>query len=125
MEIKPLALVIEDNEDQNLVFTTALQKAGYEVESIFSGEIARQRVAETTPEMVILDLHMPDVDGNVILSDIRAEKRLRHTRVILATADAAFADSLQPQADLVLLKPISFSQLNQLASRYKFHPRQP
>jgi len=113
METKPLALVIEDNEDQNLVFTTALKQAGYEVESIFNGETARQRVAATLPEMVILDLHMPEVDGNVILGDIRADKRLQNTRVILATADAAFADSLQPQADLVLLKPISFSQLHQ------------
>ncbi len=123
METKPLALVIEDNEDQNLVFTTALKQAGYEVESIFNGETARQRVAATLPEMVILDLHMPEVDGNVILGDIRADKRLQNTRVILATADAAFADSLQPQADLVLLKPISFSQLHQLVSRYKSRPK--
>ena len=123
METKPLALVIEDNEDQNLVFTTALKQAGYEVESIFNGETARQRVAATLPEMVILDLHMPEVDGNVILGDIRANKRLQNTRVILATADAAFADSLQPQADLVLLKPISFSQLHQLVSRYKSRPK--
>lgn len=119
METKPLALVIEDNEDQNLVFTTALKQAGYEVESIFNGETARQRVAVTLPDMVILDLHMPEVDGNVILGDIRADKRLQNTRVILATADSAFADSLHPQADLVLLKPISFSQLHQLVSRYK------
>lgn len=124
METKPLALVIEDNEDQNLVFTTALKQAGYEVESIFNGETARQRVAATLPEMVILDLHMPEVDGNVILGDIRADKRLQNTRVILATADAAFADSLQPQADLVLLKPISFSQLHQLVSRYKSRPKE-
>ncbi|MBI3173856.1 MAG: response regulator [Chloroflexi bacterium] len=124
METKPFALVIEDNEDQNLVFTTALQQAGYAVESIFNGETARQRVAATIPDMVILDLHMPEVDGNVILGDIRADKRLHNTRVILATADAAFADSLQPQADLVLLKPISFSQLHQLVSRYKFRPKE-
>ncbi len=124
METKPLALVIEDNEDQNLVFTTALKQAGYEVESIFNGETARKRVAATLPDMVILDLHMPEVDGNVILGDIRADKRLQNTRVILATADAAFADSLQPQADLVLLKPISFSQLHQLVSRYKSPPNE-
>lgn len=125
MDTKPLALVIEDNEDQNLVFTTALRQAGYQVDSFFNGETAQQRLTEAVPEMVILDLHMPDVDGNVILGQIRADKRLLHTRVILATADAAFADSLHPQADLVLLKPISFSQLSQLASRYLFHPRVP
>ena len=34
METKPIALVVEDNEDQNLIFTMALNKAGYEAESI-------------------------------------------------------------------------------------------
>ncbi|MFZ5877937.1 MAG: response regulator [Chloroflexota bacterium] len=125
MDIQPLALVIEDNEDQNLVFTTALQQAGYQVDSLFNGEAAQLRLLEVVPELVILDLHMPDIDGNVILGQIRADKRLLHTRVILATADAAFAGSLQPQADLVLLKPISFSQLSQLVSRYISHPRIP
>lgn len=122
METKPLALVIEDNEDQNLVFTTALQQAGYQVESIFKGTMAQQRLSEVAPDMVILDLHMPDIDGNIVLGQIRTDKRMDQTRVILATADAAFADSLQTQADLVLLKPVSFSQLNQLASRYIDHP---
>ncbi len=122
METKSLALVIEDNEDQNLVFTTALEKAGYQVESIFNGETAMQKLHETTPELVLLDLHMPDIDGNIVLGQIRSDKRLVHTRVILATADAAFAESLQTQADLVLLKPVSFTQLNQLASRYIHQP---
>jgi len=122
MESNSLAMVIEDNEDQNMIFTTALQQAGYQVESIFNGTTAQQRLRDSVPELVILDLHMPDVDGNVVLGQIRADKRLEHTRVILATADAAFADSLQTQAELVLLKPISFTQLNQLAGRYIHHP---
>lgn len=125
MDTQPLAMVIEDNEDLNQIFTTALQRAGYRVDSLFNGATAQQRLTEVAPEIVILDLHMPDVDGNVILGQIRADKRLAHTRVILATADAAFAESLQPQADLVLLKPISFSQLSQLASRYRSNPRLP
>ena len=115
---KPIALVIEDNADQNLVFTMALNKAGFSTESIHNGTDAQQRLKEVVPHVVELDLHMPDIDGNFILAKIRNDRRLAKVNVILATADAAFADALQSQAELVLLKPVSFSQLSELASRF-------
>ena len=120
---KPIALVIEDNADQNLVFTMALNKAGFSTESIHNGIDAQQRLKQVVPQIVILDLHLPDIDGNVILAQIRSDRRLAKVSVILATADAAFADALRPQADLVLLKPVSFSQLSDLASRFKVKKR--
>jgi len=118
LETKPLALIIEDNADQNLVFTTALDQAGYETESIQDGLTAQKRLTEIVPQTVVLDLHIPGIEGMTLLSQIRNDPRLTNVRVILATADAALANSLQSQADLVLLKPISFSQLNILASRF-------
>lgn len=123
MRIIPLALIIEDDEDQNLVFTKALEMAGYDTESIRDGITAQKRLTEIVPDMIILDLHLPGLNGRELLSQIRKDQRLAKVRVVLATADAAFADSLQSQADLVLLKPISFSQLSALASRYFHHPR--
>lgn len=125
MSTKPLALVIEDNEDQCLVFTAALERAGYWVEVIQDGVTAQKRLAEAVPEIVILDLHIPGISGGVLLGQIRSDRRLADVPVILATADAEFAASLQSQADLVLLKPISFSQLSDLASRYINRPRSP
>lgn len=115
---KPLALIIEDNEDQNLVFTTALDQAGYGTESIFDGGVAVERLKHIVPDMVILDLHLPNTNGSIILNQIRTDPRLSATRVILATADNAFASGLQFQTELVLLKPVSFAQLKQLASRF-------
>jgi CheY-like chemotaxis protein len=121
---KPIALVIEDNEDQNLVFTTALNKAGYATHSIYNGTDAQRLLNAIVPHIVILDLHMPDIDGNILLAQIRSDKRLAKVNVILATADAAFADALQSQAELVLLKPVSFSQLSDLASRFKLRSKE-
>jgi len=118
-DTQPIALIIEDNADQNLVFTMALKKAGYSTESLYNGTDAQQRLKEVIPHVVVLDLHMPDIDGNVILAQIRNDRRLTKVNVILATADAAFADALESQADLVLLKPVSFSQLSELADRFK------
>jgi CheY-like chemotaxis protein len=115
--MKPLALIIEDNQDQNLVFTTALKQAGFETESILEGSTAQTRLTEVVPDVVVLDLHIPEVNGEVLLGQIRSDKRLANVRVMLATADAALAKDLQSQADIVLLKPISFIQLNKLANR--------
>ncbi len=120
----PLALIIEDNEDQNLVFAMALKKAGYSTESIYNGAKAQQRLKEVVPHVVVLDLHIPDVDGKILLTQIRSDMRLAKVNVILATADAAFADALESQADLVLLKPIGFSQLSELADRFKRRVRE-
>jgi DNA-binding response OmpR family regulator len=111
-----LAVVIEDDLDLAEIFSEALQAAGFQVETINHGETALSRLKEIVPTIVILDLHLPGVDGRQILKAIRADDRLTSTRVVIASADAAMAGNLQ--ADLVLLKPISFSQLRDLTSRF-------
>ena len=118
MNTKPVALIIEDNEDQNLVFTNALMQAGYKTESVQDGPTAMKRLSEVIPDMVILDLHIPGINGGLILREIRKDSRSQHAHVIIVSADAEFAASLQAQVDLVLLKPVSFTQLSLLASRF-------
>jgi CheY-like chemotaxis protein len=118
LNAKPLALIIEDNEDQNLVFTNALMQAGYETESILDGSTAMKRLNDVVPDMVILDLHIPGINGGLLLREIRQDPRARNVKVIVVSADAEFAASLQAQVDLVLLKPVSFTQLSLLASRF-------
>ena len=118
MEPKPIALVIEDDEDQNIIFSAALEKAGYSVEPAFTGKMAQQLLDELTPTVVVLDLHMPDFNGDVVLKGIRSNPRLKDVMVIVATSDSAFAATLRPEVELVLLKPVGFSQLSQLASRF-------
>ena len=114
---KPLALVIEDNQDVAFIFARAVEEAGYQTETIVSGDEAMQRLASTVPGLVILDLHLPRVDGLDILETIRHDPRLHHTRVMLATADVRKAEELHDVADLVLVKPISYHQLRDLAKR--------
>ncbi len=115
----PLALIIEDDENQAELFTIALQAALFDTETIMDGQKALDRLTEVVPAMVILDLHLPNVSGREILAWIRKEKRLRNTKVILATADAVQADALQEQGDITLLKPISPTQLKELSSRFR------
>ena len=117
---KPLALVIEDDLHLANIFATALVRAGFHAEIIGDGQQALQRLAVTIPTLVLLDLHLPHVSGGDILHSMRKDARLAETRVILATADAVRAELLYKEADLVLLKPISFQQLRDLAGR--LHP---
>ena len=116
---KPLALIVEDDPRLSIIFVQAVQKAGFETQAFRNGGTALAALQTLTPQVVVLDLHLPDVSGDRILYQIRQDERLKQTRVILATADAAMADALQDQSDLVLIKPISFSQLRDLAVRLK------
>jgi len=117
METKPIALVIDDDEDQNIIFSAALERAGYTVEPAFNGKMAQKLLAELAPAIVILDLHLPDFNGDIILKQMRSNPRLKDVRVIVVTSDPSFAATLDPRPELILLKPVGFAQLSQLASR--------
>lgn len=115
----PLAFVIEDDADLAIIFAKAVEAAEYQVEIIHSGDTAMQRLNETVPDIVVLDLNLPYVSGVTILDYIRTDERLRKTSIILATANYALAQSIEDRADLVLVKPITFSQLRDLTSRLR------
>ena len=112
-----LALIIEDDEDAGIIFSQALQDAGFDTEIVLTGDEALIRLDNVTPDVVVLDLELPRVPGVEILRRIRANVRLTKTHVIIATAFPDMAVGLGNMADLVLIKPISFAQLRDLASR--------
>jgi two-component system cell cycle response regulator DivK len=112
-----LAIVIEDDEDLASIFTEALQKANYQVETIRDGLTAQRRIIQVEPHIVVLDMHIPYVSGAEILQQIRADVRLKRTTVVIATADARLGEAYTDIADFVLIKPITFTQLRDLTNR--------
>jgi DNA-binding response OmpR family regulator len=115
---KPIALVVEDEYDISLIFARALQSAGYETEIVRSGDTALTWLRAATPDLMILDLQLPRVPGTQILHYIRTEPRLAEIRVIVATAHPNIAATLPDRADWVLIKPVNFGQLRNLAKRF-------
>jgi CheY-like chemotaxis protein len=113
------ALVIEDDADQALIFAEALRAAGFEPEVVRDGRAALTRLEAAAPSLVVLDLHIPRVLGKDLLYYIRTDERLAGTRVILASGDYQLSQSLRDQADVVLLKPIGYQQLRDIASRMR------
>ena len=116
---KPLAVIIEDDPFQLDIFTKALEAADYDVVGIEEGNEAVRQLGEIVPHLILLDLHLPNVDGTQILAHIQADERLSQTRVLIASADGALAAYLRKQVDLVLEKPVSYSQLRLLAARLR------
>ena len=117
---KPLALVVEDHADMAEMCFRSLEAAGYETEVIYSGGEALAWLSESTPHIITLDLHLPGLSGETILHYVRSEARLANTRVILFTGEQRRAEQVAPNADLILLKPVTFDQLRDLALR--LHP---
>ncbi len=112
---QPFALIIEDDPRLATIFSEALRMAEFETETVRDGPTALARLNVTTPAVVLLDLRLPHASSKGILQQIRADERLTKTRIMLATADPIVAETMQAQADFVLIKPISLSQLRDLA----------
>jgi DNA-binding response OmpR family regulator len=114
---EPSALIVEDDADLSEIFREALSAAEFSTEVIRDGQVAQARLLEIVPTVVILDLHLPHVSGETLLKQIRATPQLNATRVVITTADAVAAEFLRDSADFVMVKPISYVQLRDLAKR--------
>jgi len=113
---KPFVLIVEDDPRLNEIISITLQ-ADFELETCLGGNTVLERHKHSIPAIVVLDLNLPGTSGADILAHIRADDRLAKTRVILATADERQAETLTDAADIILLKPVSPSQLRELALR--------
>lgn len=114
----PFALVVEDDLRVAELFQRALQDAGYQAEILESGHKAQARLVFTSPDLILLDLHLPNLSGEVVLRQVRGQQRFGRTRVLIATGDREAAQRYAGLADQVLLKPVGYEQLRQLAEQY-------
>ena len=115
----PSALIVEDDADIAEMYSIALRHAGFDTEIVRDGSTALARLAKEAPALVVLDMHLPFVSGAEILRQLRNDRRLDQTRVIMTTGDAQMAEALQNDVDLALVKPVSQDQLRELAARLR------
>lgn len=110
-EGRRLALIVEDDEDAQRVFELTLKGAGFETVTVGSGEKALSVMESMVPDVVVLDLHLPDVAGTEVLRRMREDAKLAQVPVIVATAYPELAEEIEDQADLVLVKPVRYGIL--------------
>lgn len=112
-----LALIIEDNREIGDIYAVTLHMSGFETELIVDGKVALERLDETTPDLIILDMNLPQVSGHYIYKRIRSDARLKNMPIIISTANILVADALAKEHnpnDHILVKPVSPAQIRDL-----------
>jgi len=109
---KKSILVVDDDECQRLLYHEVLTDQGYEVILAKNGKEAVKKAEQEDPDLVILDIVMPEMDGLEALPQIL--RRHRKTPVILNTAYSKYTkDSMTWVADAYVLKSSDMSELKQ------------
>jgi CheY-like chemotaxis protein len=91
MTKKPTLAVVEDNADNRLLLTAILGDR-YNIVEYANGPDALEGFARALPDLVLLDISLPGMDGTEILREIRRDGRMRHLPVIALTAHAMAGD---------------------------------
>ncbi len=110
-----VVLVADDDDDILLLVTTRLRRDGFEVVSARNGEEALALARERRPDIAVLDIGMPKLDGLEVLAQIRADDELKGMLVLLLTAKAQESDVRQGYeagADAYVRKPFSPAELS-------------
>ena len=113
-QTKPLVLVVEDDAAIATMLRYNLEKHGYRVEEAVDGQEAITRIAETQPDLVLLDWMLPVMSGIEVCRQIRRRPETRDLPVIMVTARAEDQDSvrgLNTGADDYITKPFSIEAL--------------
>ncbi|MEJ2069861.1 MAG: response regulator [Syntrophobacterales bacterium] len=103
-------LVVEDEEDIRELLRYNLAKEGYRVTGVTSGEEALRTAKTLLPDLVLLDLMLPGVDGLQICRVLKHDTRTQHVPVVMVTAKGEEADiviGLELGADDYITKPFS------------------
>ena len=109
-----MILAVDDNEDSLRIVQMIVQSAGFEVRIARNGKQALEAVEETVPELIIMDVMMPEMDGVEALKVLRDSTRTSRIPVILLTAKGQDEDVLsgyQSGAAYYMTKPFTAKQL--------------
>jgi len=103
-------LVIEDTENNRRILNDLLTNAGFEVLEAVDGEKGVAMAAETRPDLILMDIQLPIVDGYEVTRRIKANPDLRHIPIIAVTSYALSGDDAKAMAagcDGYFAKPFS------------------
>ena len=107
---KKKIIVVEDDRDISELITYNLEREGYDVACLYDGSQAVDFVHQRKPELIILDLMLPEVDGIEICLTLKSDPITKHIPIVMLTAKSEEADvvvGLQMGADDYIPKPFS------------------
>ncbi len=101
-----LVLVVDDEDDSRILLTNLTEECGYRVITADSGELALRRAREVRPDLILLDLMMPQMDGWQVLTALKADPELQNIPVVVASIVARENRGTLFGAVDVLQKPV-------------------
>lgn len=105
-------LLVEDDAFTRDVFSLTLRRAQMHVGLAPNGEEAFAYLQKHMPDVLIVDLHLPNMSGYEIINTIRHDDKLKHLHIIIVTANPAAIRTPEAQlADIFLIKPVDIQQL--------------
>lgn len=119
MSVKRI-LIVEDNLDTRTIYAMILRHYGYEAIEASDGAEGVSRAMETTPDLILMDLSMPVLDGWGATEKLKADERTADIPVVMITAHSALvSDEKARDAGFtsLLLKPIETKRLVQEVER--------
>src|SRR5918997_1309298 len=115
-----LLMVVDDTPDNLILISLHLQQAGYRVITASNGEEAVRLAAASRPDLILMDIGMPTLDGLGATRQLRDNPSLRDVRVIALTAfstDGFRRAAYDAGIDGYLTKPVDFDRLTNLIRR--------
>lgn len=109
-------LLTEDNEANRDTLSTYLEAKGYQVEQASNGQEALQKLPKVQPDLILMDIQMPGMDGISAIRHIRSDPSWNETPIIALTALAMPGDKercLEAGANLYVAKPFSLRELSE------------
>ena len=103
-------LLVEDDKNQSLLYEQELRQEGYEIITAFNGKEALEKVQEQLPDIIIMDINMPKMDGIEAMGRILSNNK--NVPVIINTAYSNYKDSFMSwAADAYVVKSSDLSEL--------------
>ena len=116
MDSQKTVMIIEDEPDAAEMFAEMMRVNGFRVLKMFSSAPAIPMITQEKPDVIILDIMMPDISGLEVLRYMRREPELLSIPVIVVSAKSMPSDirtGLEAGASMYLTKPVGFLDLKQ------------
>jgi CheY-like chemotaxis protein len=116
MDAQKTVMIIEDEPDAAEMFAEMMRVNGFRVIKMFSSAPAIPMISQEKPDVIILDIMMPDISGLEVLRYMRREPDLASIPVIVVSAKSMPSDiktGLEAGASMYLTKPVGFLDLKQ------------
>jgi CheY-like chemotaxis protein len=113
-------VLIDDNQDSADSLAMLLQMKGHDVRTAYHGKEGLEVIRHFPPDLVLLDLALPDMDGYAVLRTLRSQRLLGPAKVVAMTGFGQESDkerSAQAGFDMHLVKPVDFDMLDRLLEK--------